>query len=96
MKIGALFVDPERFEVRCGSEKIALTASEFKLLLALDRHRGRVLTRENLISLVQGEGVSVVGRAVDTHVFGLRKKLGNCADFVETIRGIGYRIKPEE
>ena len=96
MKIGALFVDPERFEVRCGSEKIALTASEFKLLLALVRHRGRVLTRENLISLVQGEGVSVVGRAVDTHVFGLRKKLGNCADFVETIRGIGYRIKPEE
>jgi two-component system phosphate regulon response regulator PhoB len=42
---------------------------------------------------VQGEGVSVVGRTVDTHVFGLRKKLGSCADAIETVRGVGYRVK---
>ena len=56
-------------------------------------NQGRVLTRDRLIEIVQGEGVSVTGRTIDTHVFGLRKKLGDCADWVETIRGIGYRIK---
>ncbi len=60
------------------------------------KNRGRVLSREKLIELVQGEGVSVVDRAVDTHIFGLRKKLGDCADFVETIRGVGYRVKGDE
>ena len=63
-------------------------------MLALANNRGRVLTRDSLIGQVQGEGVSVVGRTVDTHVFGLRKKLGACADVIETVRGVGYRVKP--
>jgi two-component system phosphate regulon response regulator PhoB len=56
------------------------------------KNRGRVLTRERLIELVQGEGVAVIDRAIDTHIFGLRKKLGECANLVETIRGVGYRV----
>ena len=56
-------------------------------------NQGRVLSRERLIDLVQGQGVAVVDRAIDTHVFGLRKKLGDCADVVETIRGVGYRVR---
>lgn len=90
---GELEVDAETYQVKCSEEDVQLTPSEFKLLLALLKNRGRVLTRERLIDLVQGEGVTVIDRAIDTHIFGLRKKLGGCADVVETIRGVGYRVK---
>lgn len=93
--IGELKLDPETYQVTCGKKDVQLTPSEFKLLLALVKNRGRVLTRERLIDLIQGEGVTVVDRTIDTHVFGLRKKLGKCADVVETIRGVGYRVKAE-
>jgi two-component system phosphate regulon response regulator PhoB len=92
-QIGDLSIDSGTYEVKCAGEAISLTPSEFKLLQTLAQNRGRVLTRESLIQHVQGEGVSVVGRTVDTHVFGLRKKLGDCADVIETVRGIGYRVK---
>lgn len=94
IRVGGLSLFPESFEAKCNGEPIQLTPSEFKLLIALANNRGRVLTRDSLIEQVQGEGVSVVGRTVDTHVFGLRKKLGECADVIETVRGIGYRVKP--
>ncbi len=93
VRAGGLALYPETFEAKCCDEPIQLTPSEFKLLLALANNRGRVLTRDSLIEQVQGEGVSVVGRTVDTHVFGLRKKLGDCADVIETVRGVGYRVK---
>jgi two-component system, OmpR family, phosphate regulon response regulator PhoB len=92
-RAGELEVDAETYQVKCEGEDVQLTPSEFKLLFALLKNRGRVLTRERLIDLVQGEGVTVIDRAIDTHVFGLRKKLGGCADIVETIRGVGYRVK---
>ena len=93
LSIGDLHIDAGTYEVKCAGDPIQLTPSEFKLLQTLAQNRGRVLTRESLIEHVQGEGVSVVGRTVDTHVFGLRKKLGKCADVIETVRGIGYRVK---
>jgi two-component system phosphate regulon response regulator PhoB len=92
-EVGELALDLESYQVTCGKKELQLTPSEFKLLVALVRNRGRVLTRERLIDLVQGEGVTVVDRAIDTHVFGLRKKMGKCADIIETIRGVGYRIR---
>ncbi len=95
VKIGALEIDTAAHEVRCGGELITLTTSEFRLLSALAQNRGRVLTRDQLIDLVRGIDVSIVSRAIDTHIFGLRKKLGACADIVETIRGVGYRIKTQ-
>lgn len=95
IRLGNLVLDPNTYEANCDGQPISLTPSEFKLMTALAHNRGRVLTRDSLISHVQGEGVSVVGRTVDTHVFGLRKKLGACADVIETVRGIGYRIKAE-
>ena len=93
--IDGLTINPESYEVACLGQALQLTLSEFKLLFALAQNKGRVLTRDRLIDLVQGEGVSVVDRAIDTHIFGLRKKLGSCADVVETVRGVGYRIKSE-
>ncbi len=92
LTIGNLRIEEETHEAFCGSEQIQLTPYEFKLLLTLALYKGRVLTREKLISEVQGEGVAVVERAIDTHVFGLRKKLGECADVIETVRGVGYRV----
>lgn len=90
---GGVKVDLEAHEVTCDGDRIHLTPSEFKLLSTLLMHSGKVFTRESLIAEVQGEGVSVVDRAIDTHVFGLRKKLGMCGDVIETVRGIGYRVK---
>jgi len=95
IQLGDLTVDADRLEAKCRGEALTLTRSEFKLLLALIESRGRVLTRDQLIDAVQGSGVIVVDRAIDTHVFGLRKKLGTCAEWIETVRGVGYRIKNE-
>jgi two-component system, OmpR family, phosphate regulon response regulator PhoB len=95
IRLGGLSLFPETYEVKCEDEPISLTPSEFKLLMALAKSQGRVLTRDSLISQVQGDGVSVVGRTVDTHVFGLRKKLGSCSEVIETVRGVGYRVRPE-
>lgn len=90
--IGELTVDLEAHKVVCAGDDLQLTHSEFKLLVALVSNQGRVLSRERLIDLVQGQDVAVVDRTVDTHVFGLRKKLGPCAEVIETVRGIGYRV----
>jgi DNA-binding response OmpR family regulator len=93
LQIADLRLNTKTYDVSIGEEKLNLTPSEFKLLKSLMQSQGKVLSRDKLIELVQGEGVSVVDRAIDTHVFGLRKKLGTHADFVETIRGVGYRMK---
>jgi two-component system phosphate regulon response regulator PhoB len=71
---------------------VHLTPSEFKLLASLFKAQGQVLTREQLIDQIQGEDVSVTGRTIDTHVFALRKKMGDWSTHIETIRGVGYRI----
>lgn len=93
IEVEGLRVLLDAYEVYCSGELVQLTPSEFKLLTALLENRGRVLSRDRLISLVQGQGVIVGDRTVDTHVFGLRKKLGNCSEVIETIRGVGYRVK---
>jgi two-component system, OmpR family, phosphate regulon response regulator PhoB len=92
IQIGELAIDCDTHEVKVGKMSADLTPSEFKLLFALMKNRGRVLTRDRLIQLVQGEGVSVIDRAIDTHIFGLRKKLGDYGALIETIRGVGYRV----
>mgnify|MGYP001558161946 CR=1 FL=1 len=93
LRLGDLELDAEDHRVKLGGKDLQLTLSEFKLLVALLRNQGRVLSRDKLIEMVQGEGIAVIDRAIDTHVFGLRKKLGEASDLVETIRGVGYRIK---
>lgn len=91
--LAGLKMNFKSYEISYNSEDLHLTPSEFKLLGALVQNHGVVLTREQLIECIQGEGVNVVGRTIDTHVFGLRKKLGEWGDRIETIRGIGYRVK---
>ncbi len=91
--IGDLVLKPESHEAFCKNEKLNLTPYEFKLLETLILNQGKVLTREKLIEIIQGSGVKVIDRAVDTHIFWLRKKLADCSNLVETVRGVGYRIK---
>lgn len=93
LRIGDIALNIKAFEVKIKDEKLNLTRSEFLLLQALMQQQGCVLTRKFLISTVQGEDVNVTGRTVDTHIFGLRKKMGETADLIETIRGVGYRMK---
>lgn len=91
--LGDLKINLATYDVTCCGQKIHMTPSEFKIISTMALSRGKVLTREHLIQVVQGEGISVTGRTIDTHVFGLRKKMESCSDWIETIRGVGYRIK---
>ncbi len=93
VQIAGLRINFKSYEISYNGEPLHLTPSEFKLLGALVQNQGCVLTREQLIENIQGEGINVVGRTIDTHVFGLRKKLGEWGDRIETIRGVGYRVK---
>ncbi len=95
LTVGPLYINFRTYDVMLNNEKLHLTPSEFKLLGIMIQNQGRVLTRDNLIENIQGEGVNVIGRTIDTHVFGLRKKLGSWGDRIETIRGVGYRVKTE-
>lgn len=91
--LNGLSVNFNTYEIKLDEEPLHLTPSEFKLLSNLIESQGRVLTRDQLIENIQGEGINVTGRTIDTHVFGLRKKLGPWSDNIETIRGVGYRVK---
>lgn len=93
VQVSGLRMNFKLYEISYNGEPLHLTPSEFKLLGSLVQNQGCVLTREQLIENIQGEGINVVGRTIDTHVFGLRKKLGDWGDNIETIRGIGYRVR---
>lgn len=88
-----LRVDFEAHKATVGEEEIVLTATEFKLLAELIRSRGKVLTRDQLLDKVWGYHFEGYARTVDTHVRRLRQKLGACSNQVETVRGVGYRLR---
>ncbi len=96
LRFGPLAIDVPRHTVSVGGAEIALTATEFKLLEILARRRGRVQTRERLLQDVWGYENPIDSRTVDTHMRRLREKIGPAAEFLETIRGVGYRFKAEE
>ena len=88
-----LVIDPGRNRVTAGGEDIGLTVSEFKLLSQLAAKPGWVFTRTQIVDALHGAGYAVTDRAVDVQVVGLRKKLGACGNYIETVRGVGYRFK---
>lgn len=93
---GALEIDLGRHEVSCGSDTVELTATEFRLLHLLAARPGRVFSRSELIDGALGHDVAVLDRTIDVHVVALRKKLGKCGGWIETIRGFGYRFREAE
>ncbi len=88
-----LEIDPKRHEVLAKGKPVDLTYTEFSLLLFLAKRPGWVMTRDQIIDAVRGQDYAVTDRAVDVQIVGLRKKLGKCADYIETVRGVGYRFK---
>ena len=92
LNAGSIHVDIDRFLVTVEGRLISLTATEIKLLIELIKSRGRVLSREILLDKVWGTGCYVTDRTVDTHIRRLREKLGNGSQYIETVRGFGYRF----
>ncbi len=93
---GPLAIEPSKHKVTLNGNEIVFTASEFKMLATLAVNPGRVFTREQLINQSLGENVVVVDRNIDVHIRAIRKKLGDEHNFIETIRGIGYRFKDSD
>ncbi|MDL2313737.1 response regulator [Desulfovibrio sp. OttesenSCG-928-C14] len=93
LRHGPLTLEVESHMAMLSGEEIPLTATEFKLLEDLMRHAGTVRKREQLLDSIWGYSFEGYGRTVDTHVRRLRIKLGPVADYLETIRGVGYRFK---
>lgn len=92
LEVGAIRIDQERHEVTLHDSKLDLTATEFRLLSLLVQRKGRVQSREQLLSNVWNYDADMETRTVDTHIRRIREKLGDQAGLIETIRGVGYRI----
>ena len=91
-QVGELFVDPRRHIVRVGDREVALTLKEFQLLEMLMERRGTVFTRDQLLNTIWGYEFDGASRTVDVHIRTLRQKLGECGSYIETVRGVGYKI----
>lgn len=89
---GSLKIDLESYEVFINNEEVILTTLEFKLLNQLIERRGRVQTRDQLLTDVWGYSSDITTRTVDTHIKRLREKLGSMGKYVQTIRGVGYKF----
>lgn len=96
IRIEDLLIDVGRHHVSVKNKAIQLTSTEFKLLFELASKRGRVLTREILLDKVWGYTYEGYARTVDTHIRRLREKLGPLGEWIETVRGVGYRFREEE
>jgi two-component system phosphate regulon response regulator PhoB len=86
-------IDPNRYEVLVAGKTVSLTVTEFSILELLARRPGWVFNRQQIIDGVRGDDYFITPRAVDVQVFGLRKKLGEAGKYLETVRGIGYRMQ---
>jgi len=93
IKVGAMCIDLASHEVSANGKRIELTHQEFLLLKFLSQNRGRVFSRDQLLSRVWGVTYYGDSRTVDIHIRRLRIKLGHLADPIETVRGVGYKMK---
>jgi two-component system phosphate regulon response regulator PhoB len=93
INFNGITINVPKHQVSLDNEVVALTATEFKLLLTLVERKGRVQTRDMLLESVWGYDYVGFTRTVDTHMRRLRSKLGVWGDCIETVRGVGYRIK---
>ncbi len=93
LKVHDIVIEEGRHAVRVKGRAIDLTLTEFKILHLLARRPGWVFTRDQIIEAIRGEDYPVTTRSVDVHIAGLRKKLGTAGKYVETVRGVGYRLE---
>ncbi|GAB4187059.1 MAG: response regulator transcription factor [Simkaniaceae bacterium] len=95
LKFGDFTLEIDRYLLRKNDQIIPITLSEFGILKRLLSNRGKVLTRNQLLDDIHNDDAFVVDRNIDVHIASLRKKLGPNFDWIETVRGIGYRFKEE-
>ena len=88
-----LYVHPGRHEVSVNGSPVKLTLKQFSILVHLARKPGWVFTRSEIVDAVSGKNYTVTERSVDVQIMGLRRELGNAGEYIETIRGVGYRFK---
>ncbi len=94
LKVGALSMDLEQHVVRVEDRDVSLTPAEFRLLQTLAARPGKVFTRDELVQAMTGGGVHIVQRNVDVHVRALRRKLESAVSYLQTVRGVGYKLVP--
>ena len=95
LNIGNLTIDSGRRTVSAAGNNVDLTFSEFQILRYLAARPGWVFTRSQIVDAVRGDNYPVTDRSVDVQIAGLRKKLGLHGDYIETVRGVGYRFKED-
>jgi two-component system phosphate regulon response regulator PhoB len=93
IKVRDLVIHPGRHEATLAGQPLALTFTEFRLVQFLAQRPGWAFTRTQIVDAVKGEDYPVTERSVDVQVAGLRKKLGDCGSYIETVRGVGYRFR---
>ncbi|MCX6833102.1 MAG: response regulator transcription factor [candidate division Zixibacteria bacterium] len=92
VRVHDIVIDPGRHEVTVAGEVVDLTLTEFLILHLLARHPGWVFSRYQIVNEIRGEETIVTDRAVDVQIVGLRRKLGDAGKYVETVRGVGYKL----
>jgi len=100
VRVKELAIHPGRHQVLVHDTPVELTATEFRILLYLARRPGWVFTRQQIVDAAQGDDVYVsdryvTDRSVDVHIVSLRRKLGPCGAYIETVRGVGYRLRDD-
>jgi DNA-binding response OmpR family regulator len=95
VKFDDFILEIDRYVLRKGDKSIPLTLSEFGILRRLVSNRGKVLTRNQLLDDINNDDAFIVDRNIDVHIASLRKKLGPTFDWIETVRGVGYRFREE-
>ena len=93
IRVDELELDPRKFIASIKGIPVEITSGDFRLLHFLAGHRGWVFTRYQIVDAIRGEGYVVTERAVDVQIAGLRKKLGDYGNYIQTVRGVGYRFK---
>ena len=93
LKIHNLVIHPGRHLVQVDGQSVELSATEFRVLRVFARKPGWVFTREQILDAVHGDNYAITNRAVDVHIVNLRRRLGIAGEYIETVRGVGYRLK---
>jgi two-component system phosphate regulon response regulator PhoB len=93
LKVQDLTIDPSRREILIEGKPVQLTFTEFNILHILAKRPGLVFTRYQIVDAIRGSDYLVTDRAVDVQIVSLRKKLGRYGEYIETVRGVGYRFK---
>jgi two-component system alkaline phosphatase synthesis response regulator PhoP len=93
IQIHDMVINPHKREILANGKHVDLTFTEFQLLYYLAKRPGWVFTRTQIVDAVHGDDYPVTDRSVDVQIVGLRKKLGSCGRYIETVRGVGYRFR---